>query len=103
MEKRSESVEFEGVVGAGGTLAIPGECLESLGIQKGERLHVRLTHRRLNSALQKRGVTEEEIERISKLQFESRAQVVKFLLSEGAMSRKQRPFRRKSVRPGARG
>jgi hypothetical protein len=38
--------------------------------------------------LKNKGVSEEEIERISGFQLESREQVVRFLLSEGALQKK---------------
>lgn len=55
-------------------------------IDKGARsLRVRLTSKVISSALKLKDVTEEEIERIGALQLEKREQVVKFLLTEGAL------------------
>ena len=46
---------------------------------------VRLTAKALSAELKASNVSEAEIERIGSLQLESRDQVVKFLLSEGAL------------------
>lgn len=96
------SVEFEAVVVPGGTITVPGEYMDHGGIHEGERLHVRLTRKRLMSVLQRRGVTEEEIEAIAKLQLEPREQVVKFLMTEGSIGRLRRNTTGKKAHKGAR-
>jgi dephospho-CoA kinase len=51
----------------------------------GRTVYVRLTSEEISSRLKKNGVTEEEMERIARVQLESREQVTKFLLAEGAL------------------
>ena len=88
-DRHRVSAEFEASIGSSGVIALPDDVLKSL---KGtaRNVHVRLTANAVGSSLRKRGVDEEEIERISRMQLESREQVVKFLLSEGALGGKSR-------------
>lgn len=79
------SVEIELVAGEGGDVVIPGRALAKLRATKGSRLTVRVSREALSSRLRRRGVTEEEIERISRLQLESRGHVLKMLMTEGAL------------------
>lgn len=88
------SVEFEALLGDDGEIVVPPPLRELHGLGKGSALRVRLTERSLSDRLRERGVSDEEIRRISDLQLESRDRVIAFLLSEGA--RKKRPGRRKT-------
>jgi bifunctional DNA-binding transcriptional regulator/antitoxin component of YhaV-PrlF toxin-antitoxin module len=90
----SKSFEFTANVGEHGEVVIPDSLLEDHGLRPGTRVHVRLTDHALSEQLHKRGVTEEEIQRIVALQLESREQVLKFLLSEGALHRPKDSGRR---------
>ena len=82
-----ESVEFESLIEASGTIVIPPYVVEEFG-RVGRTVHVRLTAHTISAGLKERDVDEEEIERIAAIQLESRGQVVKFLLSEGALQKK---------------
>lgn len=85
MGEKNVSIEFEGLVEQDGRISIPHDLLRGLPIAESSKVHVRVTGIQLNRALQKMQVTDEEIERIATLQLESRDQVVRFLLSEGAL------------------
>jgi len=85
MDEDRTSVEFKGEIDDDGKIAVPASILSRL--KKGS-IHVRLSGNRVASELKARGVTEEEIQRIAATQLESRDQVVKFLLSEGALKRR---------------
>lgn len=79
-------MEFEGTINRHGNIAVPRAVLDDFGGKSGSKIQVRLTGRVVSSKLRERRVKEEEIERIAARQLESRDQVVKFLLSEGALS-----------------
>jgi hypothetical protein len=76
--------EFEGLIDDDGRIAVPSELLKHFA---GKKLRIRLNKEEVSSELRENNVTDEEIERISSLQLESREQVVKFLLSEGVLQR----------------
>lgn len=90
MEKKSVQ-EFEGVLEQDGTIGVPPEIAERFS---GAKLHVRIEKKEINDRLMKNNVTEEEIERISALQLESREQVIKFLLSQGMLAKRASGRRR---------
>ena len=98
-DHRRRSMEFTAKVGRDGTIAVPEETLRQ--VQSGEKVHVRLSPIHLNAQLRERGVTEEEVDRISAAQLESRDQVVKFLLSEGSLG-PDKAFRRRAEKSGGR-
>ena len=83
--RKSESLEFEAVIGTEGVIEIPRRILRSL--PKGRPVHVRLTTLPLADELRARGIREEEIGRIAALQREGRDRVVAFLLSEGVLQK----------------
>jgi hypothetical protein len=83
-----KSVEFEASMD-GGKIAIPDSIIHEIGDNVGA-VHVRLTTKALNSELKDRQVSEDEIELIGAMQLESRQQVVKFLMSEGALKGNRR-------------
>ncbi len=91
MEKKSVQ-EFEGVLEPDGTIAVPPKIAERFS---GAKLQVRIEKKEISDRLKKNNVTEEEIERISALQLESREQVVKFLLSQGMLARRSASRRRR--------
>ena len=86
------SVEFEGSLDETGKITIPNHLIGDLKRNAGA-MHVRLTSKALSSELQRHRVSEEEIERMCNMQRESREQIIKFLLSEGALGK--RPGRRR--------
>lgn len=77
-----ESVEFEGKIDGEGKIAVPASVRLKMGTGS---VHVTLTAKALADQLHRRNVTEAEIARIGEVQLESREQVVKFLLAEGAL------------------
>jgi hypothetical protein len=89
MDAHRHSVEFEAAIDASGRIAIPKHLLTLLGATK-ERVHVRVTTKAISSVLRNRKVSEEEIERIGSTQLETREQVLRFLLSEGALATRRR-------------
>jgi DNA-binding transcriptional regulator/RsmH inhibitor MraZ len=96
VEQGSLRNEFEAHIDSDGRIQVPSEMLEQFA---GKKLYVHLNRRELTVGLRRNNVTEEEIERISSLQRESRGQVEEFLLSEGklknsAFSRRARGTRR---------
>lgn len=83
-EHHRVSVEFEAMIEGNGSINIPKEVLA--GFKGGRnKVHVRLTSNAVGARLRHRGVSEDEIETISRVQLEPRDQVVKFLMSEGAL------------------
>ena len=86
-EVHRKSAEFEACVDKSGKIAVPESVMREFGSRSGT-VHVRLTAKAISSGLLERSVSEEEIERISSTQLESREQVVKFLLSEGSLKKR---------------
>lgn len=82
MEHKKSANEFEALVDDEGKILVPSELL---GEFSRKRIHVRISSRENDAGLKENNVTEDELDRISSLQLESREQVVKFLLSEGAL------------------
>ncbi len=82
MSYHKKAAEFIGVVDEQGNIRLPADLLRNIE----PKVHVRLTPVHLNSQLKNRGVSEEEVEHLGAVQLEPREQVVKFLLSEGALS-----------------
>lgn len=81
--RREDRFEFVGMVGREGSLRIPRALRAELA---GRKIRVRLTPQTVAAKLTAAGVTEEEMERIGALQREAREQVVRFMLSEGALA-----------------
>lgn len=88
------SSEFDAVIDQDGKLMVPPSVTRMFA---GKKVRVRVARRELSAALAERDVTEEEIDRIGAVQFESREQVVTFLLSEGSL-RDAIAFRRRAER-----
>ena len=97
MDDHRASIEFEAAVDEQGRITVPPAILAGLDRKSRSTLHVRLTSKVINTALRKNDVTEEEIDRIAVLQLEPRTQVVKFLLSEGAL-RRDSAFKKRGAR-----
>lgn len=93
MEHREHSA-LEREVGVDGSLTIPSAALAKRGLGPGAKVEVRITELSLSRALQIRGVTEEEIDRIQSMQWEGRENVVRFLATEGALAG-HKEFRRR--------
>lgn len=91
MEHKKSSNEFEALIDDEGKITIPSELRKRLA---GKKLHVRLHKEEVSAGLKENGVTEDEVERIASVQLESREQVVKFFLSEGALESDQTFARR---------
>lgn len=92
MSDRRERMEGAGVFTArvrDGAIAVPPGVREALGLPDGTHVVVRLSPAGETAALRRRGITEEEVERISLLQGEPRSRVVRFLLAEGAAVRRR--------------
>ncbi|HTY37110.1 MAG TPA: hypothetical protein VMH23_08350 [Bacteroidota bacterium] len=74
-------------VGHDGSAVIPADALSGSHVQPGSTIRVRLVSDELPRRLRQRNVTEEEIESIIERQLEDRQNVVRFLMSEGALER----------------
>ena len=84
MDRSYPSIEFEAEVNPDGEIKIPATIARKLkGIK---RVTLRLTEGVVSGRLQRRKVTEEEIEQIAALQLEQREHVIRFLESEGALT-----------------
>ena len=82
MEHKHASNEFEALIDDDGRITVPAEMAKQFS---GRRLHVRLHREEISVGLREKDVTEDEVERIARVQLESREQVVKFLLTEGTL------------------
>ncbi len=92
MESTSPGNEFEALIDEEGNIAVPPDLLREL---VGRKLHVRIQKREVAAALQEKSVTEDELARLARIQLEPREQVIKFLLSEGAL-KSNRAFSRRT-------
>ena len=86
MEKAKHSVEFEAEVDRDGKVQFSRNVAGELSLSHGSKVTVRIVGGVLSKGLTARNVSDEEIERIGKIQFEDREHVVRFLLSEGKLS-----------------
>jgi hypothetical protein len=102
MEQLYPSIEFDVEVGEGGALVLPGPLAGRF--RPGSRITVRVTQGTVAASLRKRGVTEDEVELIARVQREAREQTMLFLAAEGALA-SHRAFSRRAARllgrPGA--
>jgi hypothetical protein len=92
---RHLSVEFDAEVSERGELLLPRDLEATLHEHKGKRIRVRVTSQHLSEALRRRAVTEEEVARICETQFESRENVLRFLLAQGSLADRQ-SFRKRA-------
>ena len=95
MEKAKHSLEFEAEVDGEGKVQFSRAVAGELHLQRGARVTVRIIGGILSKELIARNVSNEEVERIGRIQFEDREHVVKFLRSEGALSN-DRAFRKRA-------
>ena len=84
MEHKQASNEFEALIDKDGRITVPVEVARQFA---GRKLHVRLHREEISASLREKHVTDDEVERIARVQLDSREQVVKFLLSEGILKR----------------
>ena len=87
--------DFEAVIGPDGTIRVPGGILSRAGTGPGSRVNVRLLPAGIAKALERRNVTDAEVDRIAGLQLEPREQVIAFLLAEGSLPAASGAARRK--------
>ena len=87
MEKAKHSIAFEAEIDGNGRVQFSQTVAGELQLKAGAKVTVNITGGVLSKELAARGVSNEEIERIGNVQLEDRQQVVKFLLSEGSLSR----------------
>ena len=87
MNGTGETLEFDATVGPDGIIRVPAGILRAIDAERSGRIRVRLLPVIIAEELERRNVTHEEVEQIASLQLESRAQVISFLLSEGALAR----------------
>ncbi|HTR82617.1 MAG TPA: hypothetical protein VMM58_13390 [Bacteroidota bacterium] len=86
MEHAKHSVEFEAEVDEEGKIHFSRLVADDLRLRHGAKVTVRIVGGVLSKELTARDVSDDEIERIGKIQFEEREQVVKFLSAEGLLT-----------------
>ncbi len=91
---KKESAEINLRILDGGDLLIPARVLNRLNVERGDKVRIKVTTSVLSNELNRRNVTEEEIERIADLQLEPRENVIKFLATESMFSSNNRFKRR---------
>ena len=96
MEHPYPSIEFEAEIGPAGTIKIPVHVTKKL--KKVNRVTIRLTEGVVSKTLQRRCVTEDEIEQIAELQLERRENIIRFLESEGVLADNRLFLRRAAAR-----
>ena len=82
MEQQKSGDEFEAFIDGKGHIALPNDVAQRF---LGKKVNVRISSNKIVTQLKARGITEEEIDRIVAMQREPRENVIKFLLSEGAL------------------
>ena len=87
MEKAKHSIAFEAEIDGDGRVQFSRPVAGELRLKTGAKVTVSIAGGVLSKELTAREVSNEEIERIGNVQLEDREQVVKFLLSEGSLSR----------------
>jgi bifunctional DNA-binding transcriptional regulator/antitoxin component of YhaV-PrlF toxin-antitoxin module len=99
MKTVAEGLDFESVIDGDGRIGVPEEILRRLGAQAGSRVRVRLMPAVIAAALARKNVTTEEVDLIASVQLESQANVISFLLAEGALATgRRKPQRTKGRR-----
>jgi hypothetical protein len=84
MEKAKHSIRFEAEVDKYGKISF-SRSVDDLHLKPGMKVTVNIFGGILSDTLTKLNVTEEEIERIGKVQFEDREHVMTFLSSQGTL------------------
>ncbi len=97
MRERKLRVRIAGVVAAEGSISVDPGALRRIGLQKGTKIDLEVVVGAVPKALQRRGVTEAEIDRIASVQVEERENVLDFLESEGSLAGSKSFARRVSV------
>jgi hypothetical protein len=92
MSEHKTAIEFDTTIDEHGAIHLP-EILQN-ALNKGTKVSVRVISTVLSKELKAKKIDEEEIERITSLQIEQRAQVVKFLLAEGTLAENKNFHRR---------
>jgi hypothetical protein len=87
MEKAKHSVEFETEVTTDGRIRFSRDVPAEMRLIPGSKVTVRIVGGVLSHELAQLNVTEDEIEHIGTIQFEDREHVVRFLESQGSLSR----------------
>jgi cobalamin biosynthesis protein CbiG len=80
-----------------GTIVISAQILRAMGFKPGTKVSARLTEMVLAEELRKRGIAEEEVDRIGSKQLEPRENVIRFLAAEGRLTG-SKGFRTRTVR-----
>lgn len=84
MEKAKHSVQFEAEVGRDGKISF-SKFVRELQLKPGAKVTINIFGGVMSERLTELHVTEEEIERIGKIQFEDREHVMTFLSSQGVL------------------
>jgi hypothetical protein len=85
MEKAKHSVQFQAEVDAKGKVSF-SKAVDDLQLKPGTKVTVNIFGGVLSDKLTTLNVTEEEIEKIGKVQYEDREHVMSFLSSQGELS-----------------
>ena len=76
--------EFEAVIDHDGVIQLPKELRKKFA--SGTHIIVRVTEGDVAGSLRSRGISEEDVEAIARLQMEQREDVIRFLSAEGLLS-----------------
>ncbi len=85
MEKAKHSIQFEAEVGRDGKVSF-SRFVDDLQLEPGAKVTVNIFGGVLSDRLTRLHVTEEEIGRIGRIQFEDRGHVMTFLASQGILN-----------------
>jgi hypothetical protein len=86
MKEERRTIECEALV-QGGALLLPENVRQELSSWKRRYVRLRIVDRPLAAALSEKKVTDDEVDAIAAVQSEQRVQVLRFLMSEGALRR----------------
>ena len=84
--KATATIEFDAEI-KHGMIQLPSHIADKIAQAGVTKLSIRLMSKSVSDRLKRVGVTEEEIDRISSLQLESREHVLSFLESQGSLVR----------------
>ncbi len=90
--KEKSSIEFQTIIDEKRILKIPNSYKEIFNGKS--TVIVKILSVKLSKSLVEKNVTEEEIEKIAKTQYEEKYNVEKFLLSDGSLSNNKSFFKR---------
>jgi hypothetical protein len=94
MDRAYQILEFEVFVEKDGSLTFPAAIVRKL--RRGKHFVVRLSEGTIIRTLRRRGITEDDIEEIARMQLEPRENIIQFLLSEGAFGGNKSISRRRT-------